>query len=29
MAFTVTDRKITQIDALLDPERLPELDLLG
>lgn len=27
MAFTVTDGKITQIDALLDPERLARLDL--
>ncbi len=27
MAFTVTNGKITQIDALLDPERLAELDL--
>lgn len=27
MAFTVTNGKITQIDALVDPERLAELDL--
>jgi RNA polymerase sigma-70 factor (ECF subfamily) len=27
MAFTVTSGKITQIDALLDPERLAQLDL--
>jgi RNA polymerase sigma-70 factor, ECF subfamily len=27
MAFTVADGKITQIDALVDPERLAELDL--
>jgi RNA polymerase sigma factor (sigma-70 family) len=27
MAFTVTDGKITAIDALLDPERLEQLDL--
>jgi RNA polymerase sigma factor (sigma-70 family) len=27
MAFTVTNGKITQIDALLDPERLSKLDL--
>jgi hypothetical protein len=27
MAFTVTDCKITQIDALVDPERLAQLDL--
>ena len=27
MAFTVTKGKITQIDALVDPERLAELDL--
>ena len=27
MAFTVTDGKIVQIDALLDPERLQRLDL--
>jgi RNA polymerase sigma-70 factor (ECF subfamily) len=27
MAFTVTNGKITQIDALLDPERLAQLDL--
>ena len=27
MAFTVTDRKITQLDALVDPERLAQLDL--
>ena len=27
MAFTVTNGKITQIDALLDPERLARLDL--
>ena len=27
MAFTVTDGRITQIDALLDPERLAGLDL--
>lgn len=27
MAFTVTDGKIVQIDALLDPERLERLDL--
>jgi RNA polymerase sigma factor (sigma-70 family) len=27
MAFTVTDGKITQIDALVDPERLAQLDL--
>ena len=28
MAFTVTNGKVTQIDALVDPERLAELDLL-
>jgi RNA polymerase sigma-70 factor (ECF subfamily) len=27
MAFTVTNGKITAIDALLDPERLRQLDL--
>ena len=27
MAFTVTDGKITQIDALADPDRLAQLDL--
>jgi hypothetical protein len=27
MAFTVTDGKIVRIDALLDPERLAQLDL--
>ncbi|HTW41560.1 MAG TPA: hypothetical protein VMD79_04555 [Solirubrobacteraceae bacterium] len=27
MAFTVTNGKITQIDVLLDPERLEQLDL--
>jgi hypothetical protein len=27
MAFTVSDAKIVQIDALLDPERLPQLGL--
>jgi RNA polymerase sigma-70 factor (ECF subfamily) len=27
MAFTVTNGKIVQIDALLDPERLERLDL--
>jgi RNA polymerase sigma-70 factor (ECF subfamily) len=27
MAFTVTNGKIVQIDALLDPERLEQLDL--
>jgi hypothetical protein len=27
MAFTVTNGKIVQIDALLDPERLARLDL--
>ena len=27
MAFTVTNGKITQIDALVDPDRLEELDL--
>ena len=27
MAFTVTNEKIAQIDVLLDPERLEELDL--
>jgi RNA polymerase sigma-70 factor (ECF subfamily) len=27
MAFTVSNGKITQIDALLDPERLARLDL--
>jgi RNA polymerase sigma-70 factor (ECF subfamily) len=27
MAFTVTNRKITQINALVDPERLAQLDL--
>jgi hypothetical protein len=27
MAFTVTSGKITAIDALLDPERLRQLDL--
>jgi RNA polymerase sigma-70 factor (ECF subfamily) len=27
MAFTVTNAKITQIDALLDPDRLAKLDL--
>jgi RNA polymerase sigma-70 factor (ECF subfamily) len=27
MAFTVTDGRITQIDALVDPERLAQLDL--
>jgi RNA polymerase sigma-70 factor (ECF subfamily) len=27
MAFTVTNGKIVQIDALLDPERLQRLDL--
>jgi hypothetical protein len=27
MAFTVTNGKITQIDALVDPERLAEFDL--
>jgi RNA polymerase sigma-70 factor (ECF subfamily) len=27
MAFTVTNGRITQIDALLDPERLTRLDL--
>jgi RNA polymerase sigma factor (sigma-70 family) len=27
MAFTVTNRKITQIDALVDPERLAQLNL--
>lgn len=27
MAFTVTNGKITQIDALADPERLAQLDL--
>jgi hypothetical protein len=27
MAFTVTNGTITQIDALLDPERLGRLDL--
>jgi RNA polymerase sigma-70 factor, ECF subfamily len=27
MAFTVTDAKITQIDALVDPERLAQLEL--
>jgi hypothetical protein len=26
MAFTVTDGKITQIDALVDPERLAQLN---
>jgi RNA polymerase sigma-70 factor, ECF subfamily len=29
MAFTVTNGKITQIDALVDPERLAQLDLTG
>jgi hypothetical protein len=28
MAFTIANDKITQIDALLDPERLAQLDLL-
>jgi hypothetical protein len=28
MAFTVTHGKITQIDALVDPERLAQLDLV-
>lgn len=28
MAFTVTAGRITQIDALLDPERLARLDLV-
>jgi len=27
MAFTVTNGKITEIDALVDPERLAEFDL--
>jgi hypothetical protein len=27
MAFTVTNAKIVQIDALVDPERLAQLDL--
>jgi hypothetical protein len=27
MAFTVTNRKITQIDALVDPDRLARLGL--
>jgi hypothetical protein len=27
MAFTVTNGKIVQIDVLLDPERLAQLDL--
>jgi hypothetical protein len=27
MAFTVTNGKITAVDALLDPERLAQLDL--
>jgi hypothetical protein len=27
MGFTVTNGKIIQIDALLDPERLAQLDL--
>jgi len=27
MAFTVANGKITQIDALLDPDRLARLDL--
>jgi hypothetical protein len=27
MAFTVTNGKITQIDALVDPDRLAQLDL--
>ena len=27
MAFTVTNGKIAQIDVLLDPERLEQLDL--
>jgi hypothetical protein len=27
MAFTVTNGRITQFEALLDPERLAELDL--
>jgi RNA polymerase sigma-70 factor (ECF subfamily) len=27
MAFTITDGRITAIDALLDPERLPQLNL--
>jgi hypothetical protein len=27
MAFTVTDGKITQIDALVDPDRLAQLHL--
>ena len=27
MAFTVTNGKIVQIDALLDPERLEQLEL--
>jgi hypothetical protein len=27
MAFTVTNGKITQIDALVDPERLGQLNL--
>jgi RNA polymerase sigma-70 factor (ECF subfamily) len=29
MAFTVTNGKISQIDALVDPERLAKLDLAG
>jgi RNA polymerase sigma-70 factor (ECF subfamily) len=28
MAFTVTNGKITRVDALLDPKRLAELDLV-
>jgi hypothetical protein len=28
MAFTVTNAKVTQIDALLDPERLAQLNLI-
>jgi hypothetical protein len=28
MAFTVTNGKITQIDALVDPERLGQLNLV-
>jgi RNA polymerase sigma-70 factor (ECF subfamily) len=28
MAFTVTNGKLTQIDALLDPERRAQLDLI-
>ena len=29
MAFTVSDGRIVEIDALADPERLRELDLAG